>query len=189
VILPPLRPALVLVLVVSSAACSGNEASDDGQGLGTTSSLAPPVAPSPPAASSAGTGVVLIGELPASFEVTECDLDSGETGATGQLLHLAGAGSRANGVPFTVEAVRSASEDAAEAFTDLITYADTARILQVQRSEVAGEVTDLRDPDARGTLLRVRPDGLSATGIAGPPGTSAPEGPGLVGLALDATCD
>ena len=65
---------------------------------------------------------------------------------------------------------------------------DTARILQVQRFEVAGEVTDLRDPDARGTLLRVRPDGLSATGIAGPPGTSAPEGPGLVGLALDATC-
>jgi hypothetical protein len=132
---------------------------------------------------------VLIGELPASFEVTECDLDSGEAGATGQLLHLAGAGSRANGVPFTVEVVRSTSEDAAEAFTDLITYADTARILQVQRSEVAGEVTDLRDPDARGTLLRVRPDGLSATGIAGPPGTSAPEGPGLVGLALDATCD
>ena len=59
----------------------------------------------------------------------------------------------------------------------------------MQRFEVAGEVSDLRDPDARSTLLRVRPDGLSATGIAGPPGTSAPEGPGLVGLALDATCD
>jgi hypothetical protein len=103
-------------------------------------------------------------------------------------VRLTGAGTRANGVPFAIDVVRSSTNTGTEAFTDLITYSDTARILQVQRSEVGGEVTDLRDPGARGTLLRVRPDGLSATGIAGPPGTSAPEGPGLVGLALDATC-
>ena len=59
----------------------------------------------------------------------------------------------------------------------------------MQRFEVAGEVTDLRDPDARGTLLRVRPDGAvghrhrRASGHRPPP-----KGPGLVGLALDATC-
>ena len=83
----------------------------------------------------------------------------------------------------------STTEEADETFTDLITYTDTARILQVQRSEVGGEVTDLRDPGrprhaAAGAARRRS----SATGIAGPPGTSAPEGPGLVGLALDATC-
>ena len=182
-----LRHVIPLLLVVS-AACTGDDATDDGAALGTTSSIAPPVAPSVPAASPAGTGVVLIGELPASFQVTACDLDAKTADANGALLHLTGSGTRANGVPFTVEVVRSATEEAAEAFTDLITYSDTARILQVQRSEVGGAVSDLRDPDARGTLLRVRADGLSATGIAGPPGTSAPKGPGLVGLALDATC-
>jgi hypothetical protein len=52
-------------------------------------------------------------------------------------------------------------------------------------------VSDLRDPDARSTLLRLRPDGVSAAGIAGPPGTAAGQTPpdeGLVGLAFDATC-
>jgi hypothetical protein len=184
---PRLRHA-ALIAVLAFAACSADDAGDGGgAGLGTTSSIAPPVAPSVPAESPSGTGLVLIGELGSSFKVTSCDLDVGGA-TTGELLRLEGAGTRANGVPFTVEAVRSASDEAAEAFTDLITYTDTARILQVQRSEVAGEVTDLRDPDARGPLLRVRADGLSATGIAGPPGTRAPEGPGLVGLALDASC-
>jgi len=178
----------VVLLALAAVACSGDDG-DDGADLGTTSSLAPPVAPSVPAESPAGTGVVLIGELSSSFEVTTCDLEAPPAGGTGELLHLEGSGTRANGVPFTVEVVRSSSEEAAEAFTDLVTYVDTARILQVQRSEVGGEVSDLRDPGARGTLLRVRPDGLSATGIAGPPGTSAPKGPGLVGLALDATCE
>jgi hypothetical protein len=181
-----------VVLAVALAACSsdgdGDGDDDDGAGLGTTSSIAPPVAPSAPAASEPGTGVVVIGEIPASFAVTACSLAPTSAEAPEQ-LRLTGAGTRANGVPFSVEVVRSSSEEGAKTFTDLITYTDTARILQVQRSETAGEVTDLRDPDARGTLLRVRPDGVSATGIAGPPGTRAPEGPGLVGLALDATCE
>jgi len=185
---PRLRHVVPLLAVVVAAACTGDDAADGGAGLGTTSSIAPPAAPAVPDESPAGTGVVLIGELAASFEVTACDLSAEDGGDTGQLLRITGSGSRGNGVPFTVEVVRSATDEAAEAFTDLITYADTARILQVQRSELGGVVTDLRDPDARGTLLRVRPDGLSATGIAGPPGTSAPKGPGLVGLALDATC-
>jgi hypothetical protein len=185
---PRLGLALVL-LVIGVAACSGDDDGDDGSGLGTTSSIAPPVAPPIPAASPAGTGVVAIGELTSSFQVTACDLEVAPAGSTGQLLHLSGQGTRANGVPFAVDVTRSASAEATEAFTDVITYTDTARILQVQRSESQGEVSDLRDPGARGTLLRVTPTGVSATGIAGPPGTKAPEGPGLVGLALVATCE
>ena len=186
----PRLPLVIVLVAVVLSACSGDDGGgDDGAGLGTTSSIAPPVAPSVPEPSPAGTGVLLIGELTASFQVTACDLEVAPAGSTGELLRLEGSGSRANGIPFSVEVVRSASAEAEEAFTDLITYVDTARILQVQRSEIGGEVTDLRDPDARGTLLRVRPDGLSATGIGGPPGTSAPEGPGLVGVALDATCE
>jgi len=182
-----LRSALLPVVVLALAACSGGGDDDDGADLGTTSSIAPPVAPDVPAASPAGTGVVDIGGINASFQVTGCQLEPASPDAT-DLVHVTGNGTRGNGVPFSVDVVRTSTEDTGETFTDLITYTDAARILQVQRTEVDGEVSDLRDPGARSALLRVRPDGVSATGIAGPPGTSAPTGPGLVGLALDATC-
>jgi hypothetical protein len=181
----------MVVLALVGASCSSGDdgdADDDGAGLGATSSTVPPEAPPVPSTSEPGTGVVVIGEIPASFAVTACSLDAAG-GENPAVLRVTGSGTRGNGVPFSVEVVRSSSEEGAKTFTDLITYTDTARILQVQRSETAGEVTDLRDPGARGTLLRVRPDGLSASGIAGPPGTRAPEGPGLVGFALDATCE
>ncbi|MET0901938.1 MAG: hypothetical protein ABWZ52_01740 [Acidimicrobiales bacterium] len=191
--LPPLPRGLsflVLLLALGLAACAGDDgaADDDGSDLGTTSSIAPPVTLDVPEASAPGNGSVVIGGITSPFDVTECTLEPVAEDAP-ELLRVTGAGTRGNGVPFSVEVLRTATQEADETFTDVITYMDTARILQVQRSEVAGEVTDLKDPDARSTLLRVRPDGLSATGIAGPPGTSAPEGPGLVGLALDATCD
>jgi hypothetical protein len=102
---------------------------------------------------------------------------------------VTGAGTTANGIPFQIEVRRFANDsDVAETFTDTITYSDTARILQLQRYEVDGEVSDLRDPDARGTLLRVRPDGVSATGLAGPPGSGGEDTEGIVGLAVDVTC-
>jgi hypothetical protein len=184
------RPgALLLVLIVGVAACSGGDDDDDGADLGTTSTIAPAAAPDLPAASPAGTGVVVIGDTNASFSVTECQLEPGEAdGVTTPLVRVAGEGTTGTGVPFEVTVERSSTAGAAETFTDAITYSDTGRILQLQRVEVAGEVVDLRDPDARGTLVRVRPGGVSATGIAGPPGTVAAEDPGLVGLAVDATC-
>ena len=183
------RGALVVV-VVGLAACSGGGDDDDGADLGTTSTLAPAEAPDLPAESPAGTGVVVIGETNASFAVTDCQLEPGEgDGVTTPLVHVAGEGTTGSGVPFQVEISRSSTTGAAETFTDTVSYSDTGRILQIQRVEVAGEVLDLRDPDARGTLVRVRPGGVSATGIAGPPGTVAGEDPGLVGLAIDATCE
>jgi hypothetical protein len=181
--------ACAALVAIALASCSDDGGGDDGAGLGTTSSIGAPSPPSIPPASPAGTGVVVIGErgTASSFSVTECTLEPVDDAPVGQLLHVTGAGTTASGVPFEVEVVRSNTSGAAETFTDLITYADTARILQVQRFETAGEVSDLRDPDARGTLLRTREGGLSAVGIAGPPGTDV-EGPGLVGFALDVTC-
>ncbi len=181
-------PLAVLALAACSDGDSGDD--DDGAGLGTTSSIGAPSAPDIPPASPAGTGVVVIGERGSgsSFAVTDCSLEPAQPDAdAGVLLQVAGAGTTGRGVPFQVEVVRSATSGEAETFTDLITYSDTARILQVQRFETAGEVSDLRDPDARGTLLRTRAGGLSAVGIAGPPGTDV-DGPGLVGFALDLTC-
>lgn len=172
------------------AACSGGgDGDDDGASLGDTLPPTEITIPDIPAESSPGTGVVVVGVVPSSFAVTACQLEPVDAG---QLLRVTGAGTTGRGDPFQVEVLRFASATAAaETFTDTVTYSDTARILQIQRFEVAGAVTDLRDPDARGTLLRVRPDGLAAAGLAGPPGTSSGSDgndEGIVGLALDLTC-
>ena len=183
-----------LLAVATAAAmvtgCSDGGGDDDGASLGDTSAPTKVTAPEVPAPSPAGTGVVVVGRTTSSFAVIECRLapsDETESAST-TLLLVTGEGTTGAGVPFQVEVQRFATSTSVETFTDTVSYSDTARILQVQRFEVAGEVTDLRDPDARGTLLHVRPDGLSAAGIAGPPGAVAGEDEGLVGLALDATC-
>lgn len=184
-----LRVPSVVVALAFLAACSGGGTEpDDGASLGVTATLAPVTAPPAPAVSPAGTGVVVIGGSSSSFSVTECELTSAE-GDAATLLRVTGAGTTANEVPFQVEVQRFAVDtDAAKTFTDTITYRDTARILQLQRFEVDGVVSDLRDPEAVSTLLRVRSDGVSAVGLAGPPGTGADIKEGMVGFALDASC-
>jgi hypothetical protein len=182
-------PLLLLVIVAACSGGDGDGAEADGSELGQTSPTVPPEPPPVPAESPAGTGVVVIGGTNATFSVSACELEQAPAAdGTGELLRVTGAGTRANGVPFSVEITRVATDEADTTFTDSVTYTDTARILQLQRFELDGEVSDLRDPDARSTLLRVRPEGVAAAGIAGPPGTTAPDGPGLVGFAVDATC-
>jgi hypothetical protein len=179
---------LVLVLVTGVGCSGGGDDDDDGASLGESIPPTDVTAPALPPASASGTGVVVLGGATSEFSVTECELEPADPAAS-TLLVVTGAGTTARGVPFQVEVQRFAADSAvAETFTDTITYSDTARILQLQRSEVVGEVTDLRDPDARSTLLRVRPGGLSATGLAGPPGTGGEFSEGIVGLAIDATC-
>ena len=185
------RARIVLALLVLVAACSGGDdgdGGDDGASLGVTSEPTEVTAPDVPAASPAGTGVVVVGGTTSSFAVTECRLEP-DAAATGPsvLLTVTGEGTTGGGVPFQVALQRGATDAAIETFTDTVSYRDTARILEIQRFEVAGEVTDLRDPSARGTLLRIRPDGVSAAGLAGLPGGTA-EDEGTVGLAIDATC-
>jgi hypothetical protein len=181
--LPALAAALALL-----AACSGGDGGDDGASLGDTAPPTEVTAPAVPAASRPGSGSIVIGDITSEFSVTECRLEPAESDDS-TLLLVTGAGTRANGVPFQIELARVANDsEVAETFTDTISYADTARILQLQRAEVAGEVTDIRDPSARGTLLRVRADGVSATGLAGPPGSGADDTEGIVGVAVDATC-
>jgi hypothetical protein len=184
-----IRLPLLLVAVVLAAGCSSDgDADDDGASLGDTAPPTEVTAPELPPASPPGAGVVVVGGTSSEFSVTDCELAPDDPSAS-TLLVVTGAGTTANGVPFQVEVKRFAADSAvAETFTDTISYSDTARILQLQRFEVDGEVSDLRDPDARSTLVRVRPDGISAAGLAGPPGTGAEFTEGIVGLALDATC-
>ena len=185
-----IRLSVLLAVLVLAAGCSGGgDDDDDGATLGSTGPPTEVTAPDLPAPSPPGTGVVVVGGTTSAFSVTDCELQPEGADAT-NLLVVTGAGTTASGIPFQVEVQRFAADSAvAETFTDTITYSDTARILQVQRSEVDGEVSDLRDPDARSTLLRVRPDGLSAAGLAGPPGTGGEFDEGIVGFALDATVD
>lgn len=184
------RWSVVVVAVLLLAACSGgSDGDDDGASLGDTLPATEVTVPDIPEESPPGTGVVVVGVAVSSFAVTGCQLDPADAG---QLLRVTGAGTTGRGDAFEVEVQRfSSATAAAETFTDTITYSDTARILQIQRFEVAGSVTDLRDPDARSTLLRVRPGGVAAAGLAGPPGTSSGSDrndDGIVGFALDLTC-
>lgn len=181
---------LGVVALVVLAACSGGGADDDdGASLGNTVAPVPPTTPAPPAVSPEGTGVVVVGGSSSSFAVTACRLApvSPTPAPPPPLVIVTGSGSTASGVPFVVEVNRFVTGTDVKTFTDTISYSDTARILQAQRIEVSGRVRDLREPDAATSLIRTRADGLSAVGIAGPPGSTA-DADGTVGFAIDATC-
>lgn len=183
------RPVLLAALTVLGACAGGaSDGDDDGASLGDTAPPTEVTAPALPVTPPARTGTVVVGRTTSQFSVTECVLEPTDGDAT-TLLTVTGAGTTANGVPFQIEVKRFATDSAvAETFTDTISYSDTARILQLQRFEVDGLVSDLRDEDARSTLLRVRPDGVAATGLAGPPGSGGDVTEGIVGFAVVATC-
>ena len=133
--------------------------------------------------------MVVIGGTPSDFEVTSCRLepDPSEPEGARALVAVAGEGKTSAGVPFTVEVQRFSTGTDVKTFTDTVVYTDSGRILQAQRVEVNGQVTDLRDPDATSALLRLRDDGVSLSGIASGPGDDEEDG-GLIGLALTASC-
>ena len=186
----PAALAAVLTALLLGACGSDGPATDDGASLGQTLPPTPVTAPAVPAESAPRTGSVVVGGSTSPFTVTECRLaeDPEDPEGAGILVRVTGAGTTTNGVPFQIEVQRFAATGEVDTFTDTVTYTDSAKILQALRFEVAGEVTDPRDPDARGVLLRTRPDGVSAAGIAGPPGSAGDDLEGLVGLAFDATC-
>jgi hypothetical protein len=184
------RVALAGILLLGAVACSGgDDGGGDGATLGSTEAPAAATVPAVPAVTEAGTGVVVVGGTTSSFAVTACNLEPNlaEPEGARTLASLEGAGTTGSGVAFTVEVQRFATGTDVVTYTDTVTYTDAARILQAQRIEVRGQVTDLRDPKAATALVRTRDDGLSAAGLAGAPG-ARPEDEGIIGLALQATC-
>lgn len=132
---------------------------------------------------------MIVGGTTSTFAVTSCrlDPDPAEPAGARTLVSMAGSGSTRRGVAFTVELQRFATGTDLVTYTDTVTYADAGRILQVQRVEVRGQVTDLRDPKASTSLVHPRRGGVTASGLASAPGASAKDG-GLIGVALDASC-
>jgi hypothetical protein len=183
--------AVAAALAFVVGACSSSSDSDDDGNPGGTSP-APAVGaavPAVPPPSPTGTGVVVVGGTTSSFAVTTCRLEPDPTQPEGArtLVEMDGAGTTGSGVPFTIELQRFATGTDVITYTDTVTYSDTGRILQAQRIEVAGQVTDLRDPKASSALLRPRAGGVSAAGLAGGPG-DGPDDQGIIGLAVDASC-
>ena len=187
-----IRGVGALIAVALAAACSsgsdGAEAPKAG-GDGTASTIERAVVPDVPGASPAGTGVIVVGGATSSFAVTACRLDPDPAAppAARALVTLTGAGTTGSGVAFTIELQRFAAGTSVVTYTDTVTFSDPGRILQAQRIEVSGQVTDLRDPTASTPLVRTRPGGVTASGLASAPGDGPDDG-GLIGLALDATC-
>lgn len=180
--------AVGVVLLLSACTSDDDDAGPAGETA--TSELAAPSVPEAPAATEPGTGTIVIGAAAQPFDVTACDLepDPEEPEAARALLVVTGAGSTSRGDAFMVEVQRFATTlGDVTTYTDTITYEDPARILQAQRIEVGGQVTDLRDPSASTALLRPRADGVSGAGLAGAPGDDADD-EGVVGIAVDATC-
>jgi hypothetical protein len=176
-------------LVLLLTACSSDDDASPADAPA-TSEVGPPTAPAVPAAGAPGTGTIVVGGTASAFDVTSCLLepDPADPAAARALLAATGAGTTARGDAFTVEVQRFATTlGEVTTYTDTITYEDPARILQAQRIEVGGQVTDLRDPSATSALLRPRPDGVSGAGLAGAPGDDADD-EGVVGLAVDVTC-
>jgi hypothetical protein len=178
------------VAIVALAGCSGSDG--DGGSSDRSDDTAPALpsgVPAVPPPSSSGTGVVVIGGTTSSFAVTSCRLepDPAEPEGARALVELDGAGTTGSGLPFTIEVQRFATGTQVITYTDTVTYADAGRILQAQRIEVGGQVSDLRDPKASSALLRLRGNGVSAAGRAGAPG-DGPDDEGIIGIALDATC-
>ena len=181
--LAPLAGCAVAGVMLLGGCTSG--ASDGG---GKPSALAPSVTSIPPE-SPPGTGVVVIGGAPSTFTVDSCRLepDPAEPELARALVVMKGSGTTKAGVDFTIELQRFSTGADVVTYTDTMTYSDSGRILQAQRIEVGGQVTDLRDAKAATALLRTRAGGVRASALASAPGERAKDG-GLIGLALDATC-
>lgn len=183
----------LVAAVLFAAACSdgdsGSPSTPTDTGGGPQVSVGRPDVPSVPSPSPAGSGVVVVGGSASSFEVRSCELEPDPAAPAGAraLLAVTGAGTTGAGVPFSIELRRFATGTDLVTFTDTLTYTDSARILQAQRIEVGGQVTDLRDPSATSALVRPRAGGVSAAGLASAPGDAVGD-EGLIGIALDATC-
>jgi len=187
----PLAAVFGAVLLAAAACSSGSDgaAPPATGGDGTGSTIERPTVPDVPGESPPGTGVVVVGGTTSSFAVTDCRLEPDPAAPAGAraLVALKGAGTTGSGVAFTVELQRFATGTGVVTYTDTVTYADGGRILQAQRIEVNGQVTDLRDPRAATPLVRTRAGGVTASGLASAPGDGPDDG-GLIGLALDASC-
>lgn len=139
--------------------------------------------------------IVLGASLDVTLVVETCAIDLGarpDGEVPAAQVRVRATGARPDGVPVTVDATRFRSQGAAPTITDTITVlvgteATPERVVQAQRFEIDGQVTDPRDADADDPLLRIAGQRVEARGLFAPPGSFADDG-GLVEAALAVAC-
>lgn len=132
-----------------------------------------------------GTARIAVGQtVDAVVTVTTCALHPGPstTDASAPLTLVLVEGSSEEGDRIGLEVRRNQTRTvSAESLTDTVTVtvgpaAAPTEVLQAQRVEVNGAVTDGRDPEAAGPLLVVGTDTVEARGVFAPPGHFADDG-------------
>lgn len=155
-----------------------------------------PVAQPPGDDPEAGTLSFSIGaDGPFALELDECRLDLDDGGNVSAAVRVVASGPDGRDRWVAIEATRFVTAGAATTVTDTVDYelrdgpdGTVLQRLQAQRVEVAGVVDDPRDPDARGSLLRLDGDRVAMEGVFAAPGRFVDDGV-LVDGAFVAACD
>ena len=203
----PARPAVryrrartalgALLIVLLLAACSDGE----DPSAATEDASAPPVTTpealavddvEPPAE---GWARVVVGtELDATLEITTCvrDLAAEPDGQVPSEQLVVEAHGLADGAPLTLDARRYRSHGASPTITDTVRIVHgpsdaPTSVLEAQRFELDGVVTDPRDPEADDPLFRIGAGRVEVRGIFAAPGAFASDG-GLVEGLVSISC-
>lgn len=193
-----MRVAATIVFVLAVAGCAGD---DDASPATDATTTAAPGVPEPlavddvTASASHQLRVALGSFLDATLPLEQCVLDLGaqpDGQIPSQQVTVVARGEAEDGQALTVDIRRFRSEGASPTITDTIRVVlgpedAPQRVLEAQRFEVDGLVTDPRDPDADDPLLRVTDGRVDGTGVFAPPGAFADDG-GLVEGAVSVAC-
>lgn len=149
--------------------------------------------PEPPAPGRAR--LVLGGSVDAELDLTRCEIDDAAAPEGDEPVRQVAAeatGQRADGRALLLEVSRFVAPGDATTITDTVTVTEgpadrPARVLQAQRFEVDGLVSDGREPGATSPLLQVGDATVEGSARFAPPGNFADDG-GLVEGAVALTC-
>jgi len=174
--------AVGIAAVLTLPACSDDGGSDDG--APTTAADRP--APTVPADVEPGEGFLVLGDRTFLLAVRACALDPFTDPETGVTIELTLDADDNTGTLIGVSRATVQGELATTTETVSVTEVE-GEVLEAQRFERDGVVSDLRDSDSAGPLLAVTGNLVRAGGVFGPPGSTAAT-PGLVDGSLIARC-
>lgn len=128
-----------------------------------------------------GAGRIVIGSLDVELSMKTCERDDAalpEGTAPAELVGIRATGVDEDGTPVLVDVRRFRTAGEVPTITDTVTVIEGPEdapdsVLQAQRYEVAGVVSDARDPEADAPLLRLRAGAVTGEGMFAPPGAFA----------------
>lgn len=170
--------ALTIALLGLSA-CGGD---GDEEPASTTAARPADRVPAEPLGTPAeGTGRIVVGSLDVELSIETCERDDAAVPAgtaPAELVGIRATGSRDDGTSVLVDVRRFRTAGEVPTITDTVTVVEgpeeaPENVLQAQRYEVAGAVSDARDPQADDPLLRLGADAVTGSGVFAPPGAFA----------------